>query len=93
MVLAIATYFTYFGNNNGLSNVGIFILYFFIILIILAAIDTKKKKNPNPLDTRQKMIVVTDVLIAFIAIYSDDFITGGLFIITAFLTVYIIKNN
>lgn len=93
MVLSLATYFAYFSNNNGLSNIGIFILYFIATFTILAAIDTKKKINPNPFTIRQIIIVGLEILIGLIAIYFNDFITGSLFIITAFLSKYIIRNN
>jgi prepilin signal peptidase PulO-like enzyme (type II secretory pathway) len=93
MVLSLATYFTYFSNNNGLSNIGIFILYLLATFTILAATDTKKKTNPNPLKIPQIIIVGLEILIGLIAIYFNDFITGSLFIITSFLSIHIIKNN
>lgn len=93
MVLSLATYFAYFSNNNGLSNIGYFILYFLATFTILAAIDTKKKTNPKTLTIRQIIIVALEILIALIAIYFNDFITGSLFIITSFLSIHIVKNN
>lgn len=92
LVLAIATYFAYFSNNNGLSNIGISILYLSAIIFIIAFFAVEKKEVPNQIRFSQWAIVFFNIPIAIIAIYFGDFTMGVLFIFKTFSAKYLVKN-
>ncbi len=93
MIIGLATYFAFFSNNNGLSNIGMFALYLECIIIILVTSSIKKKKVPNHISFGQYVIISKFIVVALIALYFNDFIIGSLFVLNTILCIHIVKNN
>lgn len=92
MIIGLATYFAFFSNNNGLSNIGIFALYLESILVILIASGIKKKEVPNRIFIGQYVIISKFVIVALIALYFNDFLLGSLFVLNTIFCLHIVKN-